>query len=91
MVFTPDSQTPSNGLLQSSESDGTAPIAYAGTGLPPIQSSEGEWERWFAWRPVHLYMTSHFVWLKTIYRRCVTKGGVETCDYTDTPGEFPGE
>jgi hypothetical protein len=58
-------------------------------GLPPILTTMGEWERWFAWHPVRIYMTPRFAWLSTIYRRCVTKGFIESCDYTDAPDEFP--
>jgi hypothetical protein len=57
--------------------------------LQPILMAMGEWERWFAWHPVHLYMTSRIAWLSTIYRRCVKKGCIESWDYTDAPDEFP--
>ena len=43
------------------------------------------WERWFAWHPVRLYMSSRHAWLRWIWRRCVDKNGLESCDYTDGP------
>jgi hypothetical protein len=94
MTSTPDAKLFPTTRLQPSfpadagKSDAALPEP-TNTGFPPIQSSEGEWERWFAWYPVRLYMTSRFAWLKTIYRRCVTKADMETCDYTDAPDEFP--
>ena len=50
---------------------------------------EGDWEPWFAWHPVRLYSTGNFAWLRRIYRRCLIKGGFETCEYTDMPEQFP--
>lgn len=47
------------------------------------------WEPWFAWRPVKLYMTGHYAWLRSIYRRTVVKTAGSNCEYTDDPGEFP--
>ena len=49
----------------------------------------GAWRPWFAWRPVRLYMTGGYVWLRRIHRRGVTKNGLSMCDYTDRPEEFP--
>jgi len=50
---------------------------------------EGEWEPWFAWRPVRLYSTGRLAWLRSIHRRAIVKFRLETCEYTDTPGQFP--
>jgi hypothetical protein len=47
------------------------------------------WEPWFAWRPVKLYMTGHYAWLRRIYRRTVVKTAGSNCEYTDDPQEFP--
>lgn len=30
----------------------------------------GDWEKWFAWKPVKI--RGGKVWLRTIYRRCIT-------------------
>jgi hypothetical protein len=49
----------------------------------------GAWQPWFAWRPVRLYMTGGYVWLRRIHRRGVMKNGLSMCDYTDRPEEFP--
>lgn len=49
---------------------------------------ESDWESWFAWRPVRLYMTGQFAWLRHIHRRNVSRSGISTCDYTDRPDEF---
>jgi hypothetical protein len=70
------------------EGDALFPVS-ANERLLPIQTTMGQWERWFAWDPVRLYMTSRIAWLSTIHRRCVTKGYIASCDYTDTPDEFP--
>jgi hypothetical protein len=50
---------------------------------------EGEWEPWFAWRPVRLYSTARLIWLRRIHRRGIVKFGLATCEYTDAPDEFP--
>jgi len=55
---------------------------------PPI-TIDSDWERWYAWRPVKLYMSGRYAWLRVIYCRCLHKNGIETCDYTDTPEDFP--
>ena len=55
----------------------------------PVITYETAWEGWFAWHPVRLYMTGHYAWLRRIHRRCVTKAGVPSCDYTDSPEDFP--
>jgi hypothetical protein len=55
----------------------------------PYITLEGGWEPWFAWYPVRLYMTGRFCWLRRIYRRCVAKAGIKSCDYSDQPDEFP--
>ena len=47
------------------------------------------WHPWFAWRPVRLYMTGQFAWLRQVYRRHVLKPMGATCEYTDDPREFP--
>jgi len=49
---------------------------------------ESDWENWFAWRPVRLYMTGRLAWLRHIHRRNVRRSGISTCDYTDRPQEF---
>lgn len=54
---------------------------------PP--DSVGVWTAWFAWLPVRLYMSPHFAWLRTIHRRNVRLHGIESCDYSDTPEEYP--
>jgi hypothetical protein len=94
MTFSPEPSLPAIHLDSSiaTEAGNGHAAAAAETshdGLPPIQTFEGEWESWFAWHPVRLYMTSRFAWLTTIYRRCVKKGNIESCDYTDAPEEFP--
>jgi hypothetical protein len=55
---------------------------------PPV-TIDGDWEQWYAWYPVTLYMSGRYAWLRPIYRRCIHKNGVETCDYTDAPDDFP--
>jgi hypothetical protein len=45
--------------------------------------------RWFAWHPVKSYMSPRYAWLRPIYRRCVNKSGLKSCDYTDSPEDFP--
>lgn len=47
------------------------------------------WEAWFAWRPVRLYMTGQYAWLRPIYRRTLVKTAGACCEYTDDPNEFP--
>lgn len=47
------------------------------------------WEPWFAWRPVKLYMTGRYAWLRPIWRRKVVKTAGSNSEYTDDPGEFP--
>jgi hypothetical protein len=47
------------------------------------------WHPWFAWRPVRLYMTGRFAWLRQVHRRTVTKPVGSSCEYTDDPAEFP--
>jgi hypothetical protein len=69
--------------------DTQVPDATATTVLEPIVFETEAWERWFAWRPVKLYMTPNYAWLRTIYRRCVTKNGLRMRDYTDQPQEYP--
>ena len=50
----------------------------------------GEWEPWFAWRPVRLYGEIRFAWLRPLSRRFVLAGPKHLCtEYTDLPGEFP--
>jgi hypothetical protein len=55
---------------------------------PPIEPFTA-WESWFAWRPVRLYMSSRYAWLRPIHRRCVRKGVFMSCDYTDDPDAYP--
>jgi|GEM_PF-5658662 len=60
--------------------------------LPPEPSAAllvDLWQPWFAWRPVRLYMTGHFAWLRRVHRRCVIKPVGSVCEYTDDPVEFP--
>ena len=47
------------------------------------------WKPWFAWRPVRLYMTGDYAWLRYIYRRNVVKAAVGTVEYTDDIKAFP--
>ena len=47
------------------------------------------WTAWFAWFPIQLYMSPRMVWLRTVHRRYVRLHGVETCDYTDSPEDYP--
>jgi hypothetical protein len=56
---------------------------------PAIEIIEGEWEPWFAWRPVRLYSTARLVWLRPLHRRWIVKFGLATCEYTDAPDQFP--
>jgi hypothetical protein len=72
-------------------------MAYvASASLEPVtdrQQSEAlrydsDWMRWFAWRPVRLYMTGGLAWLCFIHRRQVSRSGIATCDYTDRPDLF---
>jgi hypothetical protein len=55
---------------------------------PEALRYESDWENWFDWRPVRLYMTGRLAWLRTIYRRNVSRSGVSTCDTTDQPDQF---
>jgi len=56
------------------------------------QFDVGEWEACFAWRPVRLYGTSKYAWLRKISRRPVLLGLYHLkMDYTDIPGEFPAD
>jgi hypothetical protein len=92
MTSSPNSPLPNTRLdasIAAEASSGQVVAESSCDRLPPIQSFQGKWERWFAWHPVRLYMTSRFAWLTTIYRRCVTKGDVASRDYTDSPEEFP--
>ena len=56
-------------------------------GGAPLQVDR--WKPWFAWRPVSLYMTGHYAWLRRIYRRSVVKTAGETMEYTDDVTAFP--
>ncbi len=47
------------------------------------------WHLWFAWRPVRLYMTGQFAWLRQIHRRYVIRPVGTMCEYTDDPSTFP--
>jgi hypothetical protein len=47
------------------------------------------WRPWFAWRPVRLYMTGQFAWLRLVHCRHVIKPAGWICEYTDNPAEFP--
>ena len=50
----------------------------------------GKWEPWFAWRPVHLYGTVRFAWLRRISKRYILCGRLPLkAEYTDSPAEFP--
>jgi hypothetical protein len=50
----------------------------------------GKWKAWFAWRPVHLYGTTRFAWLRTVSKRPVLGGQRHLkMEYTDSPSEFP--
>jgi hypothetical protein len=77
------------------ETDNTgAPVSHLlnnlrGAPARPVLTIDTGWERWYAWRPVKLYMSSRYAWLRQIYRRCLHKNGIETCDYTDMPEKFP--
>ncbi len=50
---------------------------------------EEQWERWFAWKPVTLYVVHKICWLRKIHRRRVTKHGLRISEYTDKPEEYP--
>ena len=54
------------------------------------QINVGAWSGWFAWRPVRLFGTPHFAWLRTISRRPVRdeRRGVRM-EYSDWPSENP--
>jgi len=54
-----------------------------------IEASETAWEQWFAWYPVKLYMSTKYAWRRRIYRRCVTRAGFTSRDYTDSPDQYP--
>jgi hypothetical protein len=74
--------------------DSTVPVSLTHDGIgdasaSPIFTIDTGWEPWYAWRPVKLYMSSRYAWLRVIYRRCLHKNGIEACDYTDTPDNFP--
>ena len=50
----------------------------------------GNWELWFAWRPVRFYGCTRIAWLRTISRRIVLTGPKHFHrEYTDTPTDFP--
>ena len=55
----------------------------------PLITFQGEWEAWYAWRPVRLYMTGRTAWLRWIYRRSIVKARLSCREYTDSPEEFP--
>ena len=55
---------------------------------PEALRYDSDWESWFAWRPVRLYMTGGVAWLRAIHRRNVSQSGIVTCDYTDQPDQF---
>ena len=66
-------------------------LAYAAPQTVADSSiTQQPWAAWFAWRPVKLYMTRRYCWLRTIHRRCVTKNGFQSCEYTDRPEDYPG-
>ena len=48
------------------------------------------WEPWFAWHPIKLYMSRQYAWMRWIWRRSVDKNGIDGCDFTDAPEDFPG-
>lgn len=56
-------------------------------GGAPLQVDH--WKPWFAWRPVRLYMTGDFAWLRHIYWRNVVKTAGGTVEYTDDIKAFP--
>jgi hypothetical protein len=70
------------------------PLSYAPPPAPQAGAdgsiTQHPWASWFAWRPVKLYMTRRYCWLRTIHRRCVTKNGFQSCEYTDRPEDYPG-
>jgi hypothetical protein len=49
---------------------------------------DSDWESWFAWRPVRLYMTGGLAWFRFVHRRDVSRSGIATRDYTDRPDLF---
>ena len=55
---------------------------------PEALRYESDWESWFAWHPVRLYMTGRHAWLRIIHRRNVSMSGIARCDYTDQPDQF---
>jgi len=55
---------------------------------PEALRYESDWVRWFAWRPVRLYMTGGVAWLRAVHRRTVNRSGIVMCDYTDQPDQF---
>ena len=55
---------------------------------PEALRYESDWESWFAWRTVRLYMTGGVAWLRPIHRRNVSRCGIVTRDYTDRPHQF---
>jgi hypothetical protein len=55
---------------------------------PEALRYDSDWEDWFAWRPVRLYMTGRIAWLRVVHRRNVSRCGIATCDYTDQPDQF---
>lgn len=61
-------------------------VRVAGDGQVTFETEP--WQPWFAWYPVRLYMCSRHAWLRGIWRRCVDRNGIQTCDYTDCPEKF---
>ena len=50
----------------------------------------GEWEPWFAWRPVWLHGEIRIGWLRPVSRRFVLAGVKHLhTEYSDLPGAFP--
>jgi hypothetical protein len=52
---------------------------------PPPVTIDGDWEPWFAWHPVRLYMSGRLAWLCRIHRRAIHRSGMAMWDYTDHP------
>ena len=59
-------------------------VAEAPPNPPPV-TIDGDWEPWFAWHPVRLYMSGRLAWLCRIHRRAIHRSGMAMWDYTDHP------
>jgi len=72
--------------LRSDEPLSRVPAASAKV---PAAIKTGEWQAWFAWRPVRLYVIGDITWLRSIYRRNLTNDRIVASDYTDRPWDYP--